>query len=110
MKKQEKDGAINMILTMFTTTMADLFGNIVNDKKNKENILTYIASMLELREYTNNALEKIRTRFEGVVPVITESWEFFSNSKAPEKKKNNNLVELGQPVILPVGGPYYLFN
>jgi hypothetical protein len=108
MKKQEKDGAINMILTMFTTTMADLFGNIVNDKKNKENILTYIASMLELREYTNNALAKIRTRFEGVVPVITESWEFFSNSKAPEKKKNNNLVELGQPVILPVGGPYYL--
>jgi hypothetical protein len=84
MKKREKNGAINMILTMFTTTMSDLFGNIVNDK---QNLITYVDSMTKLREYTNNSLQKIGNRFEGVVPVITDEWDFFSNSKKQEKKK-----------------------
>ena len=43
--------------------------------------------MKKLREYTNNSLEKIGLRFEGVVPVITDEWDFFSNSKKQEKKK-----------------------
>ena len=83
MKKQEKDGAINMILTMFTTIMSDLFGNIVNDK---QNLRTYLNSMTKLREYTNTSLEKIGNRFKGVFPVITKVWNFSSSSKKPEKK------------------------
>jgi hypothetical protein len=83
MKKQEKDGAINMILTMFTTIMSDLFGNIVNDKINFE---TYFNSMIKLREYTNTSLEKIGNRFKGVFPVITNKWNFSSSSKKTEKK------------------------
>jgi len=83
MKKQEKDGAINMILTMFTTIMSDLFGNIVNDKINFE---TYFNSMIKLREYTNTSLEKIGNRFKGVFPVITNKWNFSSSGKKTEKK------------------------
>ena len=98
MKKREKNGAINMILTMFTTTMSDLFGNIVNDKTN---LITYVDSMTKLREYTNNSLQKIGLRFEGVVPVITDEWDFFSNSKKQEKKKKvpRQLNIIDRPVV-----------
>jgi hypothetical protein len=98
MKKREKNGAINMILTMFTTTMSDLFGNIVNDKTN---LITYVDSMTKLREYTNNSLQKIGSRFEGVVPVITDEWDFFSNSKKQEKKKKvpRRLNIIDRPVV-----------
>ena len=33
MKKQEKDSETHLVLAMFTTTMSDLFGNIVSCKK-----------------------------------------------------------------------------
>jgi hypothetical protein len=77
MKKQEKDGSIHMILSMFTTIMIDLFGNIVNDENN---MLHHIHSMKELRTYTNTCLHKIKHRFKGVAPFITEEWTYLSNS------------------------------
>ena len=82
MKKQEKDGSIHMILSMFTTIMSDLFGNIVNDKNN---ILNHIHSMGELRTYTNACLRKIRNRFKSVAPFITEEWKYIANGEKGEK-------------------------
>lgn len=84
MKKQEKDGSIHMILSMFTTIMSDLFGNIVNDKNN---ILNHIHSMKELRTYTNTCLHKIRNRFKGVAPFITEEWQYIANGEKGEKEE-----------------------
>jgi hypothetical protein len=80
MKKQEKDGELNMVLTMFTTTMADLFGNILESDNN--DIDLSIVSMFKLREYTNNSLKKIGVRYGNIYPNISDNFTFLTNANA----------------------------
>lgn len=72
-KKREKDLAINMILTMFTGTLGDLFGNMLVIKP--EEINNLIIQMIELRKYVNENLEKVRRRFNNKVPFINKQWQ-----------------------------------
>lgn len=87
MKKQEKDGEFNMVLVMFTTTMADLFGNIAVSAVH--DVHKYISAMIELREYTNNALKKIGLRYGNIYPCILDDFKFCSNAKKVNKPKKN---------------------
>lgn len=79
MKKQEKDGEINQILRMYTQTLSDIFGNIVEGKNDE--VSRHVASCAYLREYTNNQLAKIGKRFNNVVPCIGPDWQFYRNNK-----------------------------
>lgn len=73
-KKQEKNSEFNMVLSMFTTTMSDLFGNIlVSDYKNTE---THIDSINKLRLYTNKSLEKIGNNYGNNYPQISDDYVF----------------------------------
>jgi hypothetical protein len=85
-KKQEKDCEFNMILTMFTSTMSDLFGNIASG--NSSNIPEYLVDMCELRTYTNCQLAKIGERFGNVYPYIDEKWAYWTNALKLGKKTN----------------------
>jgi hypothetical protein len=86
MKKQEKNGEFNMVLSMFTTTMSDLFGNI-EESDNAEDIIIYILSMNELREYTNKSLKNIGMRYENIFPVICPKFKFCRKSKNYDQMK-----------------------
>jgi hypothetical protein len=90
MKRQEKDGEYNMVLSMFTQTMSDLFGNITDGLPG--NIPNHIIAMTKLREYTNKSLQKIGIRYNNVYPTISADFKFWSNSKTagkvPKKKKS----------------------
>lgn len=78
LKKQEKCGEINQILRMYTQTLSDIFGNIVEgDVSDVEN---HFSSCKQLRKYTNESLEKVGFRFTNVVPAIGEDWNYYSNS------------------------------
>ena len=79
MKKQEKDGEINQILRMYTQTLSDIFGNIVEGKDNE--VVRHVASCVQLREYTNKQLIKIGNRFNNVVPCIGPGWHYYRNRK-----------------------------
>lgn len=79
MKKQEKDGEINQILRMYTQTLSDLFGNIVDGKEDE--VVHYMTGCNQLRDYTNKQLTKIGQRFGNVVPCIGPDWKFYRNSK-----------------------------
>jgi len=79
MKKQEKDGEINQILRMYTQTLSDIFGNIVEGKDNE--VVRHVASCVQLREYTNKQLIKIGNRFNNVVPCIGPDWQYYRNRK-----------------------------
>jgi hypothetical protein len=79
-KRQERCIEMNQILTMFTATMTDLLNNILLCQKAID-IDKIMIDMGELREYTNNILDKIGDRFGNVVPHISETWEFLQNSK-----------------------------
>ena len=85
MKKQEKDSEIHMVLSMFTSTLCDLFGNIVSCefKDVDENIV----NIDMLREYTNKSLKKIGIHYDNIYPFISPSFEFWKNSKHFEVKK-----------------------
>lgn len=94
MKKQEKNSEFNMVLAMFTGTVADLFGNIVEGEI--QDIPTHVAAMTELREYTNKALKKIGDRYGNVYPCIDAKWTFCPNAKTAGKPKK----KLGRPLLL----------
>ena len=97
MKKQEKDGEYNMVLSMFTQTMSDLFGNIVDGKLG--DVPKYIASMIALREYTNKSLQKIGIRYNNVYPFVSTDFKFWRNSKTYKKplhKTGAGAVERGR--------------
>lgn len=79
MKKQEKDREINQVLSMYTQTLSDLFGNIEQVKR--KDVKQYVDSCHRLREYTNNALIKIGHRFGNVTPCIDKDWAYKQNSK-----------------------------
>ena len=78
MKKQEKNGEINMVLSMFTQTMSDIFGNITDGKT--DDVSIQIAAIGTLLEYTNKSLRKIGLRYGNVYPCISDNFEFLSNS------------------------------
>lgn len=79
MKRQEKNGEYNMVLSMFTQTMSDLFGNITDGES--INIPDNIVAMTKLREYTNKSLKKIGLRYGNVYPAISTDFKFRANSK-----------------------------
>jgi hypothetical protein len=75
MKKQEKNSSMNQILTMFTSTMTDLFNNITVTT----NIEDIIDEMERLRIYTNKSFAKIGYQYGNTVPGITYEWNYVSN-------------------------------
>ena len=79
MKKQEKDIEINQVLSMYTQTLSDIFGNI-NECKCKD-VKNFVDGCYKLRAYTNNALLKIGIRFGNVVPYIDNNWIYRKNRK-----------------------------
>lgn len=79
MKKQEKNRDFNMVLTMYTTTMTDLMGNICDG--NKKDIEKYVLSINQLRDYTNKSLKEIGNRYGNIYPFISPSFKFHRNSK-----------------------------
>ena len=80
MKKQEKDGEINQVLSMYTQTLSDLLGNI-HEAKSKNDVKKNVNSCHMLREYTNKALTNIGNRFGNVTPYIDKYWTYIQNSK-----------------------------
>jgi hypothetical protein len=90
-KKQEKDSEFNMILSMFTSTMSDLFGNIVANPNLSE---TYIASMHELKDYTNKSLEKVGYQYGNVYPYIDDNWLYWTNYNSWVTWNKNNTRKL----------------
>ena len=89
MKKQEKNRDINEILTMFTQTLVDTFRNIVEGKE-PEFIQTQINTFEELKTYVNNAFDKIRSKYAGVAPYISDKWLFFSSRRVFENTAIHN--------------------
>jgi len=85
MKKQEKNWEINQILCMYTQTLSDLFGNIVDGKEDE--VARHVASCTQLRDYTNKQLAKIARRFDNVAPCIGPEWKFYHNSKRVGPKR-----------------------
>jgi len=79
MKKQEKDSELHMVLTMFTSTMSDLFSNIISGEP--RDIKNSIDSMYKLRTYTNESFKNIGKQFDNVVPFIDDDWKYWNNSK-----------------------------
>lgn len=77
-KKQEKDSEFNMVLSMFTTTMSDLFANIL--VSDLTGIQTHINSIDKLRIYTNNSLKKIGNNYGNVYPQISDDYVFLKTS------------------------------
>ena len=80
MKKQEKDGEINQVLSMYTQTLSDILGNI-DSANSKKSVKNHVDSCHTLREYTNKALTKIGHRFGNVTPFIDKHWTYRQNSK-----------------------------
>lgn len=99
MKKQEKDSETHLVLAMFTTTMSDLFGNIVSCKK--DDIYIHIATIHELREYTNNSLKKIGLSYGNIYPCLSDEFAFWSNSNyvSAKLKKKQALAERVENVM-----------
>lgn len=74
MKKQEKCGDFNMVLSNFTGTLVDILGNICDG--DIYNVNEYVRSMYKLRKYTNKELKKIGQRYGNTYPVIDTKWAF----------------------------------
>jgi len=81
MKKQEKNSDIHLILTMFTDTLTDIFGNIILHTTLLAEKYKFVESMDELRKYTNKQLQKIGNRYGNVYPSISKDFKFWPNSK-----------------------------
>ena len=79
LKKQEKCGEINQVLRMYTQTLSDIFGNIVEG--DVSDVEKHFFSCIRLREYTNDSLKKIGIRFNNVVPAIGKDWSYYSNAR-----------------------------
>ena len=79
MKKQEKDREINQVLSMYTQTLSDIFGNINECKC--EDVKNFVDGCDKLRTYTNDALFKIGIRFGNVVPCIDKNWTYRKTRK-----------------------------
>ena len=90
MKKQEKNSEIHQILDMYTTSMADIFRNII-ECKDQKTFMKHFDSMHSLREYTNDSLQKISKRFGNVSPGIDATFKFWSNYRTMLKKSKNLL-------------------
>lgn len=92
MKKQEKDYEINMVLSMFTTTSADMLRNIIDG--NASEVPSHLAGLSELREYTNSSLVRIGHRFKNIVPFISNEWEYYANVNMVGKKKKRSIYQV----------------
>lgn len=84
MKENEKFTSFNQILTMFITTLSDLFFNISVAKKRSE-VMIYLESIENLRIYTNDNLKRIGILFGNMYPEINENWKYIRNSKSQKK-------------------------
>ena len=96
MKKQEKNVEINQILRMYTQTLSDIFGNIVEGKN--DDVAQHVASCAQLRDYTNKQLSKIGARFDNVVPCIGPDWQFYRNSKRVGPQQPSRPIYRNPPV------------
>jgi hypothetical protein len=81
-KKREKDTAVRQILDMYVATMTALFDNILR-KKTKSAITNSLSEFETIRKYVNAELKKVGERYCNVVPIITDEWNVFRNSKKP---------------------------
>ena len=71
-KKREKTRDVHNIYTMFSHTSTDVLRQFINEPAKVDEFRDI---MEQLRTYTNETFEKIRHRYGGVVPYISETWE-----------------------------------
>jgi hypothetical protein len=69
-KAQDKNKEVRDVLEMFVNVMTDLFNTFVSG----ENI-NLQQNAVALREYTNEQLYKIYSRYNNKTPVITKTWD-----------------------------------
>ena len=88
MKKQEKNTEFHMVLVMFTSTLSDLFDNIVAcDSFDLQKIIDIITTVETLRVYTNKSLKNIGLNYENIYPYISEKFIYWPNFNTVDKKK-----------------------
>ena len=74
-KRREKNRAIHMILRMFSDTLGAMFGNLTM-QKNSNDIQKVMLEMYALRQYFNDNMEKVETRFKNKTPRVELNWKF----------------------------------
>lgn len=94
-KQIEKNKYIRMILEMFINTLKTIFNNYIGldnqpNSNIKKEIKTFdLYNQLEnIREYTNDNLDKIHKRYSCVVPYINDDFEMISSSQ--KNRKDNS--------------------
>ena len=69
-KKTEKNRAIHQILELFYISAIDIFKTYMN------NTLSHIETPLfELKKYANNELDKVKNKYSGKIPYISDTWQ-----------------------------------
>jgi ribosomal protein L32 len=69
-KKTEKNRAIHQILELFYISAIDIFKTYMN------NTISHIETPLfELKKYANNELDKVKNKYSGKIPYISETWQ-----------------------------------
>lgn len=71
-KKQEKNEAILLVLTMYCDTVDDLNSNIVRSG-NIQELKNAVRQILILQNYVNEQFENISKRFKNKTPLISDS-------------------------------------
>jgi hypothetical protein len=89
-KKREKNLAVYPILDNYIQIMTEFIRQIVNivDLEEFKNIIN---QMFSLREYTNVELEKVRKRFDNIIPEIEKNWAL-SNPERPGKYRPQEII------------------
>ena len=72
MKKNDKNREINFIFDMLSHCVTDILQRFVNKP-----IFDDINELHKLREYVNDQLENISTKYNNNTPCIKENWEYF---------------------------------
>jgi hypothetical protein len=71
-KKREKDRSIELILTMFYTSVNNLLGNIIVCDRQVRKLI--VIEMIELKDYVNKELRYVCDQFKNKVPYINDEW------------------------------------
>ena len=87
MKVTEKNTELQLIYTMFSDTLSDIFNNIYTCTTS-ESAVCYIKAFEDIRNYTNTLFKNIGHTFDNIAPHILPTWEI---STYP-KKKNIKIV------------------
>ena len=85
-KRIEKNNEFHHVLRMLSTTMSDIMGNI--EKCANHEVILFLTSIIDLREYANKSLRKIGICYGNIYPYISTKFDFCDNAQ----KKNENIL------------------